>query len=118
MRRNPPRALSQEAKGLWVSIHAGWQLDEAATFLLEQGLECLDTMRKAQEILKKDGLISLDKYGKATAHPCVAIERDAKASLLRFIRALNLDLEPILALGRPGGSPGWGGTKSNSTGSE
>jgi P27 family predicted phage terminase small subunit len=108
--RRPPKSLSHEAKDLWRKITEGWQLDESALKLLEMACESLDRMREAQRIIKEQGLTTADRYGKSVAHPCVLIERDSKQSFLRFMRALELDVEPAReVLGRPGGSPGWRG---------
>jgi len=100
-----PKALSREAKRWWRKICSGWQLDDAAYLVLESGLECFDRMREAQAILGKEGITSTDRFGQAKVHPAVLVERDAKAGLLRALRAMNLQIEPLNDVaGRPAGS--------------
>jgi hypothetical protein len=60
---------------------------------------------KARRLLDRDGLVVSDRFGQQKPHPAAAIERDSKQTLLRNLRALNLDLEPLHDRpGRPGGS--------------
>ena len=60
-------------------------------------------MQQARELIEAEGLIVEDRFGQKKAHPAVAIERDAKASFLRCIRELGLDIEPPGPIGRPPG---------------
>ncbi len=99
-----PRYLSREAKGWWNRLVAEWELDDAALLLLGSALECLDRMRQAQHILDSEGITTRDRFGQVRQHPATLVERDAKAGLLRNLKALNLDLEPLReAPGRPPG---------------
>jgi len=109
-----PAGLSKEAKGWWQKFVDGWDFDEAALLLLESALESFDRMRQAQAIIKRDGPTQTDRFGQAKVHPAVLIERDSKALLLKQLKALNLDLEPILD--RPGRPPGGGGKSCPPTG--
>jgi phage terminase small subunit len=94
-----PAHLSPEAKIWWGKFVAGWSLDDAALLILQSALEAFDRMRGAQKILKRDGLTL-----KGRAHPCTVVERDARLAMLRALRSLNLDLEPLRD--RPGRPPG------------
>src|SRR5688572_11777686 len=99
-----PRGFSPEARRWWKKIVSGWELDDSALLILQSGLECLDRMREAQEILKKEGCVIDDRFGQKKQHPATIIERDAKAQMIRALKALNLDLEPLRdAIGRPPG---------------
>ena len=100
-----PKQLSAEAKGWWRKILECWDLDDAALLILESGLEALDRMRQAQVILAKEGITIEDRFGQAKQHPATLVERDAKATLLRHVKALGIDLEPLHdGPGRPAGS--------------
>jgi P27 family predicted phage terminase small subunit len=100
-----PKNLSDEAKRWWKKIVSGWELDDAGFLVLENALECFDRMRQAQEMLAKEGLVTNDRFGQQKVHPAVLVERDAKAGLLRALRALNLQIEPLHdTTGRPPGS--------------
>ncbi len=101
MRRadTPPRHLSTEARGLYRSFADDWDLDGAALLILQTALESFDRMRGAQALIKKHGLTV-----KGRAHPAVQIERDARLAMLKALRQLNLDLEPLRdGPGRPPG---------------
>jgi P27 family predicted phage terminase small subunit len=102
----PPRHLSREAKRWWGRVVQVWVLDDAALLILESALEAFDRMREAQELLKAEGLVVKDRFGQQKAHPAAAVERDAKATMLRHLKALALDLEPLGDRpGRPAKSP-------------
>ena len=101
----PPKNLSAEAKRWWKKIVSGWELDDAGFLVLENALESFDRMRQAQEMLAKVGLVTTDRFGQQKVHPAVLVERDAKAGLLRALRALNLQIEPLHDTpGRPPGN--------------
>lgn len=56
-------------------------------------------MRGAQRAIKRDGLMVKGKL-----HPATTVERDARLAMLRAIRQLGLDIEPLHDRpGRPGG---------------
>lgn len=77
-----------------------WYEEIASAFILESHHEKLlllcceswDMHLEARELLAKDGLTMTDRYSTIRAHPAVAMERDAKAQFLRFLRELNLDV--------------------------
>lgn len=90
-----PAHLSAEAKRWWVRLVTDFDLEDTALLVLETALESFDRVRQCQEALKREGLTVADRYGKPRAHPLVAVERDARLTMLRALKALNLDLEPL-----------------------
>ena len=78
----------------------GWALDAPALVILDSACRALMRVRQAQELISKESLISKDRFGQSKPHPAVLIERDSKQTLLRNLRALNLDLEPLRDRGR------------------
>jgi phage terminase small subunit len=98
-----PNHLSKEAQIWWDKIVSGWELDDAALLLLESGLESFDRMRQAQAILKKEGAFIFDRFRQRRAHPALLVERDSKLSLIKNLKSLNLDVEPLNSVGRPPG---------------
>jgi len=56
------------------------------------------------DIVQKEGLTILDRFGQVKAHPLCSVIRDARSQKLAALKALNLDLEPLHdGPGRPGG---------------
>jgi phage terminase small subunit len=105
LKSRPPRGYTTEARHLWQQVTADWTLDPPALTILDCACRALERVREAQALLRRDGLMTTDRFGQTKAHPAAAIERDAKQTLLRNLRALNLDLEPLHDRpGRPGGS--------------
>ena len=79
--------------------------DDSSLLLLESAMTAFDRMRAAQELIKTHGLTYVDAKGNQKACPAVAIERDSKATLLRFWRQLGIDLEVLHdGPGRPAGT--------------
>jgi phage terminase small subunit len=75
--------------------------DAAGLLLLAEALRAWDRAREAGEAIRRDGAVCKDRFSQLRAHPAVAIERDARASMLAAFRALHLDVEPPKANGRP-----------------
>jgi P27 family predicted phage terminase small subunit len=101
----PPPTLSREAGDWWQKIVDSYGVcDEAGLLMLRSAMESFDRANEAAEILKREGLTVKDKYGQHRPHPACGIERDARKNMLAFLRALNLDTEPLHAgVGRPPG---------------
>lgn len=79
-------------------------LDEAGLLILQTAFESFDTMRRAQEIIAREGMQLPDRFAQMKAHPLLTVERDARAQLLGALKQLNLDIEPLRdGPGRPGG---------------
>ena len=53
--------------------------------------------------LRREGIVIRDRFGQKKQHPATLVERDAKMALVRNLKALNLDLEPLNLPGRPHG---------------
>ena len=101
---SPPARLSREARAWWRKISTDFDLDDAGLLILASALECLDTVREAQEQVKRDGITIKDRFGQLKPHPATLVEANAKAGMLRAFKALNLDLEPLHdGPGRPPG---------------
>jgi len=100
-----PRSLSREAKRWWNRLQNEYLIeDEAGKLILETALLSFDRMREAQVILETEGMTILDRFGQKKAHPLCAVERDARSGMLQYLKALNLDVEPLRdGPGRPGG---------------
>jgi len=100
-----PGHLSTEAGKWWSSIIREWELsdDPQALLLLQTALEAFDRVQEARRQIGADGAVVTGRYG-PKAHPSLAIERDNRSLMIRSLKALNLDLEPLNDKpGRPGG---------------
>jgi P27 family predicted phage terminase small subunit len=95
VKKPTPKHLSAEAAGWWERIMADWDLESPALLILEGALEAFDRMRAAQKIIKAEGITTKDRFGQVKQHPATLVERDSKATLLRGLKALALDLEPL-----------------------
>ena len=60
---------------------------------LDLAAHCLDRIAECQDIVKKEGLIILDRFEQKKEHPAAKIERDNKTLFVRILRELGLDLE-------------------------
>lgn len=99
-----PRHLGKDGRDLWAALQRDYGIaDSAGLTLLTTAAEALDRMRKAQKLIAQHGEVTPDRYGGLRANPAITIEKDARNGLLAAIRALNLDVEPLKAIGRPGG---------------
>jgi hypothetical protein len=99
-----PKHLGAEGKHLWSSIQAEYRIsDPGGLALLSTAAEAADRVASCRRLLDKDGEV-LYVRGVPRAHPAAAIERDARAALVRAIRYLNLDVEPLRD--KPGRPPG------------
>ena len=71
---------------------------------IENALQAFDRMEQARELMAKDGLVTTDRFGQSRAHPAYMIERDSRAAVLRGLKSIGLDLEPLAP--SPGRQPG------------
>lgn len=99
-----PEHFSQEAKDIWHGLIQEFGIrDVAGLKILKVACECYMRAQGCREIIEKDGPVVLDRFHKKKPHPLLAPERDAKNGFLAALKALNLDLEPVGAVGRPPG---------------
>src|SRR5262245_61160726 len=90
-----PAHLSKEAKSWWDKVVSAWELDDPSLLLLESALELFDRMREAQKAIRAKGLTVKDRFGQVKANPCCAVEIACKAAMVRTLKAIGLDLEPL-----------------------
>lgn len=56
--------------------------------------EAWDRYEEAREQLAQDGLTVPGREGGIRPHPCIGIERDARAAVASLVRELDLDTSP------------------------
>lgn len=99
-----PSHLSKEAKSWWRKINQGWELDDSALLILQAGLESFGRMKEAQKLIEEKGLTITDRFGTEKENPAIGIERKSRDSMVRCLKTLNLQIEPLHdRVGRPGG---------------
>lgn len=78
--------------------------DVAGLDILDRVIESYSRMREAEEIVKIEGLTTVNRFGEKKSHPAVDIERKSRIVFLSGLKQLNLDvLPPNHNIGRPGG---------------
>lgn len=88
----PPDHLSESARAWWGEVLRNFDLEGHHLRLLQSACEAWDRMTQAREALKLHGALTFtDDKGTIRAHPCVAIERDARVAFARLVRELDLD---------------------------
>lgn len=99
-----PKHLSLEAKRIWKELVEEYSIEDSAGLrILRVSLESFDRVQAARKAIDHDGMTITDKFGQVKAHPLLSAERDSRAAFLAGLKALNLDLEPLRDIGRPGG---------------
>jgi phage terminase small subunit len=76
-----------------MSTLEAYVLGEHHLRLLQLCCEAWDRAVQAREQLAREGLTVSTNQG-VRAHPCIAIERDARLAVTRLVRELDLDTEP------------------------
>jgi len=77
--------------------------DEAGLTIIKVFGEAAHRARKCREIIEKEGQTVTDRFEQQKPHPLLNGERDARAQMMAALKMLNLDLEPVGAIGRPPG---------------
>jgi hypothetical protein len=106
-----PSHLGDAGRELWTSVQASYEIsDPGGLALLRAAAEASDRVASCRKMLDEEGEVIVIK-GIPRAHPAAAIERDARSALIRALKELHLDLEPLRDRpGRPEG-PRWSGAK-------
>src|SRR5262249_49348828 len=100
----PPAGLGRAGKALWRRVVAEYDLDDAALLGLSKACAEADREAEAEGGVGEQGLTYSDRFGQVKARPEVVIARDSRTGLLRWLKWLRLDQEPLQARpGRPAG---------------
>jgi phage terminase small subunit len=89
----PPAHLSPSAAQWWEIVIRDYILAEHHLRLLQLACEAWDRAQEARAQLEDDGLTVTGPSG-VRAHPCIAIEHNARIAVARLVRELDLDTEP------------------------
>lgn len=92
---------------MWATYCREYEFDDHGLVVLAQALEAFDRMREAQALLTAEGIVVRDRFDQPKPHPATLIERDSRASMLRALAQLHIDIEPLNDKpGRPAGGGG------------
>lgn len=97
----PPKHLGQESAAWWGEVVREYALESHHLKLLSLAAEAWDRYVGARDRLAVEGVTVDGREGGMRPHPCVAIERDARAAFAALIKQLGLD-----DVGVPDRSPG------------
>jgi len=97
----PPKHLQPETRRWFSDVTENYDLEEHHLRLLTLAGESWDRCVSAREVIDREGLTFVDRFGCPRARPEIAIERDSKIGFARLVRELDLDFEPPASPSRP-----------------
>ena len=88
--------LSKESLAIWKRLGEGFNFGDDHLLLLKVALEAYDRLQEARLQIEKEGSTYKTESGYTRPHPCLQIEKEARAGFLQAWRMLNLDLDPVV----------------------
>ncbi|RWM26900.1 P27 family phage terminase small subunit [Mesorhizobium sp.] len=88
-----PRHLSLKTRRFCAQILENFDLEPHHFEILCRTAEAMDRADAARDLVAKEGMTVVDRYGTPKSHPAVNIERDARVAVLRGLRELGLDVD-------------------------
>lgn len=88
-----PTGLSKRSRDLWSAVLADYDLGPAELEVLRGALVSLDRADEAAEVLKTDGLSTVDRYGSPKAHPLLDVEQRCRTAFRQSVRQLGLEVD-------------------------
>lgn len=90
--KKSPKHLKKAAKQMFEAIQSEYGIsDGPGLALLLSACEARQRADEAAALLRRDGLVTRDRFDQPKAHPAAAIERDARAAMVAALRALKLE---------------------------
>lgn len=90
-----PKHLKSATRRWHDEVATTFELDPHHLRILRLACETWDRCQEAREVIDREGLTYLDRFGAPRARPEVAIERDSRIAFARLVRELGLDaVEP------------------------
>jgi P27 family predicted phage terminase small subunit len=88
-----PAGLCVEAQRFWRKVIEEFTVDDVGSLrVLASACESFDRMLQARDVISKEGLTCVDRFGQCKAHPAVLIERDARQAMLNALKQLKLEV--------------------------
>ena len=96
-----PKHLKKATRKWFESVMSHYELEEHHIRLLTLACEAWERAQEARVMLKKRGMVYIDRFNAPKARPEVAIERDASILFARLVRELELDFETSAGMRPP-----------------
>jgi phage terminase small subunit len=91
-----PSWVQEPEREFWDATVREYEVEGPSLAMLEVAVSAMQRLREARDVLDREGLVVPGRYeGMLRQHPLVGVERDARVQLLRALRELNLDGEPL-----------------------
>src|SRR5437870_13071507 len=87
-----PEGLGSEGRRLWKRLNAAYAFSKGQLEVLKGLCETADRLVEVRAALKDEPLLVASKMG-TRSNPLLAVERDLRATQLRFYRALGLHVD-------------------------
>jgi len=98
----PPDHLGEHGAKLWRSVLEDWDISTGdALAILAVACSACDEMHEAAAIIKEHGIALATRTGGLKTNPACAVERSARAAMLRALSQLNLRDDEKPKIGRP-----------------
>jgi P27 family predicted phage terminase small subunit len=88
-----PKHLQPATRRWFNDVVADFDLEPHDIRLLTLACEAWDRGQAAREIVDRDGMTFLDRFGQPKSRPEIAIERDSRIGFARLLRELALDID-------------------------
>ncbi len=96
-----PAYLKPKTRQWWEKVNQDYELESHHLKLLTMAAESWDICQQARQIIDREGLTFMDRFGQPKERPEVSIAANARITFARLIRELALDIEPPQDTGRP-----------------
>lgn len=87
----PPAHLRPATRRWYRETLATFELEPHHLRLLTLAAEAWDRTQAAREVLDRDGISYVDRFGAPRSRPEVAVERDSRIAFARLMREIGLD---------------------------
>jgi phage terminase small subunit len=88
----PPPHLRPATAQWFASVVGNYEMEAHHVRLLTLACEAWDRGQQAREIIDRDGITFVDRFGCPKPRPEVAVERDSRIAFARLIREIGIDL--------------------------
>ena len=84
-----PSCLAMAGRTLWVAMQSSFDIDAPQAELLLLACKQADRAAEAREVLTKEKVVGVDRFGQEKIHPAVQIERMASLACARLVEQIS-----------------------------